>query len=499
MAAAAAVTVPARRSIVRSAPILTSLCAKGGPPSPARVRTGVKHSLSGAASAENTQTCVCRGPRDAVHRAGAYSASAQDYSDSDRQSGPWPSRLAAVARGHGRSGSCSRNEDDGGCGRGRRGTWRHCARGEPDCAGDLCVLRVLAWHGQRDVDEDPRQARAHEALGGRTYVVVSDDASMTTRRGRSCVTPPGGRAKREWFTRQASVALDAVLRSHLRHGDRSSRASTARRWPAVPRDGKALVVYNYAGAITRRLARDFGGKVVLHLGNEVFRTWRPREIRRVIERTHVTVAGERLPRRHDRGATRFRPDNLHVLRNGVDAQHFRPVSRPRGDACTILFVGNVVPHKGAHHLVAAAHEIARRTKDFRVHIVGSAGLRPADASVAVRGAAEAGGGSAGRPRARSRPFVERRSLPAVYADADVFCMPVEWQEPLVRSSRRRWRRAYRWSRRAVAASRNTSATRASTSRPQDTASLADALHALVMDPGRASAPWCAPCARGPRR
>ena len=59
---------------------------------------------------------------------------------------------------------------------------------------------------------------------------------------------------------------------------------------AVPADAEALVVYNYAGAVTDRLVRRFGGKVVLHLGNDVFRSWRASEIRRVIDRTHVTVA-----------------------------------------------------------------------------------------------------------------------------------------------------------------------------------------------------------------
>jgi glycosyltransferase involved in cell wall biosynthesis len=30
---------------------------------------------------------------------------------------------------------------------------------------------------------------------------------------------------------------------------------------------------------------------------------------------------------------------------------------------------------------------------------------------------------------RFTPFVDRRSQPEIYAGADLFCMPVEWQEP----------------------------------------------------------------------
>ena len=323
------------------------------------------------------------------------------------------------------------------------------------------------------------QARAHEALGGRTYVVASDRRTHDYTEGTVVRYSSRRSSEREWFS-DGERALDAVCGRIF--GTRPCIARFHREaLAAVPRDAKALVLYNYAGAITPRLARDFGGKVVLHLGNEVFRSWRPREIRQVIERTHVTVAVSDYLAGTITERLGSRPDNLHVLRNGVDAQHFRPVSRPSGDACTILFVGNVVPHKGAHHLVAAAHEIARHTKDFRVHIVGSAGLRPADAlspyEVQLRRAAAPLG-----DLVRFTPFVERRSLPAVYAAADVFCMPVEWQEP-----------AGQVVTEAMASGLPVVSARSGGIpeylgdegiyvSPQDTASLAHALHALVMDP-----------------
>jgi glycosyltransferase involved in cell wall biosynthesis len=270
------------------------------------------------------------------------------------------------------------------------------------------------------------QARAHEAMGGRTYVVVSDRRTHDHEAGTIVPYSSSRSPRREWFT-DGERAVDAVCgrtvgrRPYIARFHREALA-------AVPADSQALVVYNYAGAVTPGLVRNFGGRVVLHLGNEVFRTWGPREIQRVIGRTHATVVvSDYLA---DRVVQRLgsRPDNLHVLRNGVDSAHFRPVTRPPGQPCTILFVGNVVPHKGVHHLVAAAHELARRTKDFRVHIVGSAGLRPAAAlspyEVELRQAAAPLG-----DLVRFTPFVDRRALPSVYREADVFCMPVVWQEP----------------------------------------------------------------------
>ena len=323
------------------------------------------------------------------------------------------------------------------------------------------------------------QARAHEALGGRTYVIASDRREHGYAEGTIIRYSSSRSTKREWFT-DTERAVDAVCGRTL--GRRPCIARFHREaLAAVPADAEALVIYNYAGAITPRLARHFDGRVVLHLGNEVFRTWRPREIERVIARTHVTVAVSDYLAETVAARLGSRPDNLHVLRNGVDSQHFRPASRSAAEACTILFVGNVVPHKGAHHLVAAAHQIARRTKDFRVHIVGSAGLRPSDGlspyEVELRRAAAPLG-----DLVRFTPFVDRRALPAVYAEADVFCMPVEWQEP-----------AGQVVTEAMASGLPVVAARSGGIPeylgpdgvyvdPLDTAALADALHALVVDP-----------------
>ena len=270
------------------------------------------------------------------------------------------------------------------------------------------------------------QARAHEAVGGRTYVLVSDRRQHDYADGTLVPYASSRSTRREWFT-DLERRVDAVCGVTL--GRRPLVARFHREaLDAVPADAAALVVYNYAGAVTDRLVRHFGGKVVLHLGNDVFRSWRASEIRRVIARTHVTVTVSDYLAGTIVGRLGHRPENLHVLRNGVDSEIYRPVPREAGAPVTILSVGNVVPHKGVHHLIAAAHVLARRTRDFRVHVVGSAGLRPSeglsDYELELRRAAAPLG-----DLVRFTAFVDRRSLPAVYGQADVFAMPVEWQEP----------------------------------------------------------------------
>ena len=285
------------------------------------------------------------------------------------------------------------------------------------------------------------QARAHEAMGGTTYVVVSDRRRHDYPDGTLVRYPSVRSPRREWFTdleRRVDVACGLAVgrRPFVARFHREALA-------AVPADSRVLVLYNYAGAVTDRLVRDFEGKVVLHLGNEVFRSWRAAEIRRVIARTHVTVAVSDYLADSIAARVGGRPANLHVLRNGVDTELFHPrphqSTRPADPAHpddgvpadgppTILFVGNVVPHKGAHHLVAAAAELARRTRDFRVRIVGSSGLRSSERlspyELELRRAAAPLG-----DLVEFTPFTDRRSIADVYAAADVFCMPVDWQEP----------------------------------------------------------------------
>ena len=273
------------------------------------------------------------------------------------------------------------------------------------------------------------QARAHEAMGGRTYVVVSDRRRHDYPEGTLVRYASTRSPAREWFT-DVERRLDAACGLTL--GRRPFVARFHRdALGAVPADAKALVVYNYAGAITHRLARDFDGKIVLHLGNDVFRSWRPAEVRRVIARTHVTVAVSDYLAETVVERLGSRPDNLHVLRNGVDTGCFSPSARPadrQGMPPTILFVGNVVPHKGAHNLVAAARVLARTTRNFRVRIVGSSGLRPTEGLSAYERELRQAAAPLG-DLVEFTPFVDRHALPTVYADADVFCMPVDWQEP----------------------------------------------------------------------
>ena len=70
----------------------------------------------------------------------------------------------------------------------------------------------------------------------------------------------------------------------------------------------------------------------------------------------------------------FTPAQLHVVRNGIDLQHFRALPlATTGPAC-ILGIGSLLPVKRWDRLLEAARSLRRQGLDFRVRIVGDGPL-----------------------------------------------------------------------------------------------------------------------------
>lgn len=118
-------------------------------------------------------------------------------------------------------------------------------------------------------------------------------------------------------------------------------------------------------------------------------------------------------------------ERLHIIYNGVDGSRFRPgPPKSAGAPLTILCVAQNFRRKGVFHLLKAAQRLARTAPgNFRVQIVGlgyASGARYEQlaASLGVRDRVEFIG--------------ETDDIAAVYAGADVFCLPTFYDPcPLV--------------------------------------------------------------------
>lgn len=111
-------------------------------------------------------------------------------------------------------------------------------------------------------------------------------------------------------------------------------------------------------------------------------------------------------------------DKVALLDNGVDTASFAPVPRDRA-VPRVLFVGGLTPRKGVLDLFEASRQLSADGVDHELVLVGGRPDEGSQAEDAVRAAVPEGAVLLGTRGTAA--------MPAVYADADVFCLPSWWE------------------------------------------------------------------------
>jgi glycosyltransferase involved in cell wall biosynthesis len=187
------------------------------------------------------------------------------------------------------------------------------------------------------------------------------------------------------------------------------------------------IVLAHNAPILVHLLRDTPHRVVLYAHNDLLRTYSRREAGRLLAAAAGIVCVSEALAGHTRGrlpeALRGR---VHVVGNGVDTTQFRPgTGRPPGPV-RVMFMGRVIPDKGADVLLRASAQLDR--VDLEVMIVGRPGFA-ADAPLSdhereLRALAEQSD-----VEVRFQTFVARAELPALLRTADIFVIPSRWPDP----------------------------------------------------------------------
>lgn len=164
---------------------------------------------------------------------------------------------------------------------------------------------------------------------------------------------------------------------------------------------------------------------IAYLHNEVLRGWPAWRRRRLAAKAPVIAVSEFVARRGF-GDRLVDEQRVLSLTNGVDTAAFRPA--PAAVEPTIVFVGKVAPHKGAHLLLAAADRLAAHGLSFRVMIVGSGDLAAQGTLTTYeRSLRELAVGLG--DRVAFVPFVRRSELPDTYRQGTIMVVPSDWDEP----------------------------------------------------------------------
>jgi len=266
-------------------------------------------------------------------------------------------------------------------------------------------------------------ARQHARAGGSSEVIVNAGTRHDYDSATCVEVQTTGRT-----LRRPAALVDAVTGRLGRI--RPLGAATYRGLVEAVPAGHAgpVFAHNAVGAVPALGRRCKTAQLYLYAHNQLFRSYGNRELKSVLRSASAVVCvsefladrvRERLP-----GETR-----VHAVLNGVDTERFRPVAveRRERDDPVVLFLGRVIPDKGAHLLLQAALRLAPGRR-FRVWVVGRPGFAPnaplSDYERSLRRLAAPLG-----ERAQFRGFADRSGVLEVYQVASIACVPSDWDDP----------------------------------------------------------------------
>jgi len=270
------------------------------------------------------------------------------------------------------------------------------------------------------------------AAGDAAAVLVSHNRDVRIDGAENLYVDYTKRCPRERFTR-AEVALDSLagaaglIRPY--HGRLYLPAiEAAETW----RPDVVLLYEGHYAAASLPLWRQRlpGSAIVLYVHNAVSRTYRRRELARLLEAADGVIGVSEFMSATVRARVPNRAERIRTVENGVDLDYFTPDGSPkRSEPLVVVFAGQVAPHKGPDLMLRAMAEIKRAAgPPIKALIVGSssydAGSDLTEYELHLRRTAESEALDV-----EFVPFVGRDRLRELYRTASVVCIPSVFDDP----------------------------------------------------------------------
>ena len=186
----------------------------------------------------------------------------------------------------------------------------------------------------------------------------------------------------------------------------------------------ALVPHStmFRASLLALAARRRRARVLLHVHNGLVETWltprRRRLARALLAPVHVVVTCSEGSRAALAGCLASRQVTL--VDNGVEVEKYSRSRSTIHPTPRVLFAGLLTPRKGVLELIEASRLLRARGVEHEVVLVGGTPDEGPEAEGRVRAAARTAGVTLLGPHPHD-------SMPALYADADVFCLPSWWE------------------------------------------------------------------------
>ncbi|MGA3170990.1 MAG: glycosyltransferase family 4 protein [Chthoniobacteraceae bacterium] len=209
-------------------------------------------------------------------------------------------------------------------------------------------------------------------------------------------------------------------RAHAIKVERAIRENGLERHPMILHNDPELAVF-----LRDRFPRAF---LIHHFHNQIPAAPRFRD--RYSQSANVTTGVSVFTSRWVEQAYGLRPSSVLTIHNGVDIERFKPAAN-RGDRLPVInFLGRTGIEKGPDLLLKAAVKLARKTRAFRVQMLGSNHwdkFERDDYQNQLDGLSrdlESAGVTVNRPG-----HIARAKLPAALREADINVVPSRWDEP----------------------------------------------------------------------
>jgi glycosyltransferase involved in cell wall biosynthesis len=265
-------------------------------------------------------------------------------------------------------------------------------------------------------------ARAAEAAGDARHGVLLDQQTFRPRYGSAWEIEYSGAPSP---SRRARV-VDAIG-ARIGMPRRSAIAAFAPLGVAMADQPSSFVLAHNAPALPRILrAQDH--IPVLYAHNDILRTMGHPEAMRELRDVHaiVCVSNALADITRDRLPAAL-TGRVVVVENGVDTDTFRPAPQQTPhDRLRVMFLGRMIPDKGADVLVDAAKMLGRA--DIEFVLVGSAGF-DRDAPLSAYEDALRKRSSGSHASVTFERFIARAGVPSLLHTADIFVVPSRWPDP----------------------------------------------------------------------
>jgi glycosyltransferase involved in cell wall biosynthesis len=170
-------------------------------------------------------------------------------------------------------------------------------------------------------------------------------------------------------------------------------------------------------------------RAALYAHNLLFRNYSLRQTRRALHGAAAIICvSQSLASQTDPYLPRELKDRVRVIRNGVDSVGFaRPSSSGLADGVLrVMFIGRMIPSKGADILVEALARLGR--EDIHLSLIGGSGFDADDPLTPFEKEIRRSAARLTRD-VDVRPFVPRGVVATLLAQADVVVVPSRWQDP----------------------------------------------------------------------